>query len=102
MTILDYAPDNATVILDLGFDGARSLYPNIKIVIPTKKPKNKDLTDIQKAANSIVSSRRVIVEHIIAHVKAFYILKNEYRGNIKLADKAFKVCCKLYNFRLTP
>ena len=46
---------------------------------PLKKPKGSELTAEQKAANKQISSQRVYVEHGIRKIKAFRILRDQYR-----------------------
>ena len=46
---------------------------------PVKKPKGGELTVAQKAANKQLSGQRVRVEHGIRKIKAFRILRDQYR-----------------------
>ncbi|NEP25984.1 MAG: transposase family protein [Moorea sp. SIO3I6] len=43
---------------------------------PSKKPKNGELTDSQKADNKLLSKSRIFVEHLIRRVKIFKIIKD--------------------------
>lgn len=99
--LLNYCPDNSQGFLDTAFIGVYKDYSDRKIlfVVPTKKPKGGELTDIQKSVNTLISSTRVPVEHVIAHIKTLHILKHTFRARVVKADKPFKVGCKLYNFR---
>lgn len=58
---------------DLGYKGVEG------IDVPHKKPRGGTLTDAQKEFNRAFSSRRVRVEHSIRRVKAFRIVRDEYR-----------------------
>jgi hypothetical protein len=49
------------------------------VAVPHKKPKGGALTDEHKACNQQFSSGRVHVEHGIRRIKAFRILRDEYR-----------------------
>lgn len=49
------------------------------VTTPHKKPKGGELTAEQKAENKEISSQRVYVEHGIRKIKAFRILRDEYR-----------------------
>lgn len=51
---------------------------------PVKKPKGGELTAEQKAANKQISSQRVRVEHSIRKLKAFHILRDQYRHALGL------------------
>jgi hypothetical protein len=46
---------------------------------PHKKPKGGELTAAQKEENKKLSSQRVRVEHSIRRIKAFRIMRDEYR-----------------------
>lgn len=50
-----------------------------EIETPVKKPKGKELSVEQKAANKEVSKKRVRVEHGIRRVKGWRIMRDEYR-----------------------
>jgi hypothetical protein len=47
--------------------------------IPKKKPKGKELSEAEKAANKQISQERIYVEHAIRKVKGFRIVRDEYR-----------------------
>jgi hypothetical protein len=49
------------------------------VAVPHKKPRKGELTGEQKASNQAFSSGRVHVEHGIRRIKAFRILRDEYR-----------------------
>jgi hypothetical protein len=50
-----------------------------EMMTPHKKPKGGDLTEEHKAENKQLAAQRVYVEHGIRRVKAFRILRDEYR-----------------------
>lgn len=58
---------------DLGYLGLAG------VAVPHKKPRGGELTDAQKEANRQFASVRVRVEHGIRRVKAFRIVRDEYR-----------------------
>jgi hypothetical protein len=64
---------NASMQGDLGYKGVAG------VNVPHKKPRGGELTEEQRAANREFSSRRVRVEHAIRRVKAFRIVRDEYR-----------------------
>jgi hypothetical protein len=74
----------------------------VHIYQPKKKPKGKELTPEEKAENKIISSIRILIEHIIAGVKRCRIVKDVFR-NTKLyfADQVMEIACGLHNFRTT-
>jgi len=67
---------------------------------PKKKPKGKELTPEEKAENKIISSIRILVEHIISGVKRCRIVKDVFRNTKDhFADQVMEIACGLHNFR---
>jgi hypothetical protein len=75
---------HATFSGDLAYQGVE------KACVPHKKPRGGELTPLQKEENRAFSSRRVRVEHCIRRVKAFRIVRDEYR----LATGLFSRTCR--------
>lgn len=94
-------PDDITVILDNGFQGIEKDFPDLKVLMPKRKPKGKQLTEEEKKRNKKISRKRVLVEHAIGGVKRFGIISNIYR-NIKadFDDTSMLVACGLWNYHL--
>lgn len=68
---------------------------------PKKKPKGKELTDMEKHVNQWISSIRIRVEHAINGVKRYRIVKDRIRNWKKgFKDSVIETCCGLHNFRL--
>lgn len=92
--------DPVTMGTDLGFEGLK--IKNMRLVMPMKKPKGKELTDLQKGQNRVFSSLRVRVEHAICGVKRNRSVADTYR-NIKEGtdDVLISIACGLHNLRVT-
>jgi hypothetical protein len=75
----------ATVRADLGYQGLAGSQ------LPHKKPRGGELSAEQKEENRALSSVRVRVEHSIRRVKAFRVVRDEYR----LATGLFSRTCRL-------
>ena len=65
------------ILADLGFVGADKECLNI--ILPYKKTKNKDITELQKVINKGIGSVRVKVEHAFNGVKRLKIARNKIR-----------------------
>jgi DDE superfamily endonuclease len=74
-------PANIGLFQDTGFQGYHPT--GVDIYQPKKKPKGKELTPEEKEENMIISSIRILIEHIIAGVKRCRIVKDVFR-NTKL------------------
>lgn len=85
--------------MDLGFAGLE--LPGFKNLLPTKKPKGKDLTSTQKSQNKSFSSLRIKVENAIGGAKRSRCVSDTYR-NIKTEfdDTLMSVACGLHNIRV--
>ena len=84
---------------DSGFQGFT--LPGVNIVQPKKKPKGGELTVEEKEYNQTISSIRARVEHAIAGIKRWRIVKDKLRNYKKgFSDLVMEICCGLHNFRL--
>lgn len=85
-------------LVDLAYKGLS--IKNVTIIIPEKKPKNKELTEIQKESNKQKSKIRVRIEHAICGVKRLHILKHKLRmKKYEQHDLVMLLGCGLHNFR---
>ncbi len=81
-------------------------YLNLKIknmtaILPHKKPKGKELTELQKTENKDKSKIRVGVEHSISGIKRMFTLKYKLRvKHYYQHDQLMLLGCGLYNFRV--
>jgi DDE superfamily endonuclease len=93
-------PSEIGLFQDTGFQGYHPAA--VHSYQPKKKPKGKELTPEEKAENKIISSIRILMEHIIAGVKRCRMVKDVFR-NTKLyfADQVMEIACGLHNFRTT-
>lgn len=99
------APLNSLGMGDLGYEGTKDSVPHIKMVIPQKKPKGKELTEAEKAQNKAISQIRVRVEHPFSYLKHFNILSQRYRGRVTNQDNLdlpIKTIAAIYNFTRPP
>lgn len=90
-------PADSTLLQDTGFQGfARD---GVTIEQPKKKPRNGTLTDVEKDENRRISRIRCSVEHVIASVKRFRILKDVCRMTThRCLDMLMQIGCGLHNF----
>jgi hypothetical protein len=92
-------PQGSFLLQDLGFLGFT--LEEVSIEMPTKKPKGRELTDEQKAANQAKARRRVYIEHVNSSVKRCRILKDVCRLLVSgIRDMVVEIGCAFHNFRL--
>lgn len=91
------------VWVDLGFIGINRLITCQEINIGYKASKNHPLTDAQKVINYELARIRVKIEHAIAGLKRYAILRYENRlkkpTQNPLMDMATEACAALWNFK---
>ena len=93
-------PTGISLWQDTGFIGHKPKYVEIKM--PTKKPKGKQLSEVQKEENRKISSFRILVEHAIGGVKKCRIVKDRLRcRKFGFDDLIMLIACGLHNFRIT-
>lgn len=97
-------------MFDSGFQG---LFSDFKAAIdvaklPFKKPRktkenpNIDLTDEEKAYNTALSQKRVVVENAISVLKTFRVMaeKTRMKGTIFQREVSI-ICCGLANLKIS-
>ncbi len=96
------------VRVDLGYLGIQSDYRGEQIAVPHKKPRRSkknpstQLSDAQKAANTVLSQVRIFVEHAIGGMKRYAILVHSFRNRIEnFEDDAIGICAGLWNLVLS-
>ena len=93
-------PKKTCLRFDSGYQGVKEDNPDHYLVLPTKKPKGKELSELAKEHNRIGSKRRVVAEHAYSRLKKFRILGNLYRGPIQSYNPIFRCIASILNFKL--
>lgn len=87
------------ILADSGYQGLQN-YHLAGVFIPKKKPKNGSLSDAEKAENKRLARCRIVVEHVIGHLKKWQILAARFRGHLATYDQIFEIIAGLHNFQL--
>jgi hypothetical protein len=88
-----------SILLDSGFDGAEKQCPTA--ITPSKKPKEKELSESKKAVNTGISKKRAIIENVFEMIKRLRIIREKIR--IKGFDRrnlVMKVATAIHNLRI--
>ena len=96
-------PAGSRLLQDLGF--LAFVPPQVALIMPTKKPRGRELTPAQKAEHQAMARRRVRIEHVNSSVKRWRVVKDTIRlWKDGVRDLVMEVCCALHNFqvRITP
>ena len=91
-------PEGSTLYKDTGFQGYEPA--GVDTRQPKKKPRGRELTLEEKEQNSLISSMRIVVEHVICGVKRCRIVKDVFRNTRdRFDDLVMEIACGLHNFR---
>ena len=94
-------PKGSTCFQDTGFVGYSPNGENIKVVMPVKKAKGKELGTNEKEQNKKIAQVRVKVEHVMSGIKRLRITKDKIRLRVTgISDLIMEIACGLHNFRL--
>jgi DDE superfamily endonuclease/Helix-turn-helix of DDE superfamily endonuclease len=99
--VLERLGEGEGAMVDKGYVGVRNDYPDVPIVIPFKASRNHPLTADQEAFNREVARYRIVVEHTMAQLNRFTVLRQVFRGHKRdRHSRVFRVVAKLVNRRL--
>ena len=91
-------PEGSILYKDTGYQGYEPA--GVQTRQPKKKPRGRELTAAEKEQNALISSVRIVVEHVICGVKRCRIVKDVFRNTRdKFADLVMEIVCGLHNFR---
>ena len=90
--------EQTEVIVDTGYQGIQDIH--LKTRKPKKKSKKNPLTKTEKKNNKIISSDRVMVEHVIRKIKIFRIMGERYRNRRRRFGLRLNLIAAIYNFEL--
>ena len=96
-------PTGSGLLQDLGF--LALTWPEVEILMPTKKLRGEEITREQQWVNQALHQRRLRIEHVNSSVKRCRIVKDRIRlWQEGVRDLVMELCCALHNFRvrLTP
>lgn len=97
--LLEKIPKDVSTYMDSGYQGVQKDYPDRVSFIPKKAFKNHPLSEDDKRGNKILSSIRVIVEHVISRIKKFRILSLVYRNARDGYEGIFNTIAGIVNLR---
>jgi DDE superfamily endonuclease len=88
-------------MMDKGYVGVDKHHPGVPVVLPFKKPREKELSDEQRGHNRSVARHRIVVEHVMAQLNRFTVLRQVFRGKRRERhSKITRVVAKVLNRRL--
>jgi hypothetical protein len=85
---------------DSGYQGVKVDHPDHYLIIPTKKKKKQELSDLEKELNKANSKLRIKVENAFCRVQQFKIAATTFRQPLKKYNQTFRNVAALVNFKL--
>jgi DDE superfamily endonuclease len=92
-------PQGSKLWKDTGFQGYAPA--GVQTFQPTKKPKGRTLSPQERLTNAAIAQDRIGVEHSLAGVKVFRVVRDIFRNpRPDFDDLVMEIACGLHNFRL--
>lgn len=82
------------------FIGDKAYIGDDAITTPHKKTKNTEISELQKQENKQLSSRRIVVEHMICRVKIFRVASDKFRLARHRYSQVIMTVCGLVRLRI--
>lgn len=99
--VLEGMGEGEGAMMDKGYVGADKHAPGVPLVIPFKKPRGGELDEGQREYNREVARHRIVVEHTIAQMNRFTVLRQVFRGKRRERHSGVvRVVAKLANRRM--
>ena len=95
-------PKQVVNVVDLGYLGIETDFPEQLSALPFKKQRNGFLSDEEKEYNKIHSKKRmIIVEHTISRLKKYKIMRGIFRNKLRKYNKVSDIVTGLINYRIS-
>ena len=82
------------------FKGDKADIGEKNVAPPHKKPRNRELSESQKEENTLFSSSRIVIEHLIRRVKVFQIAAQRFRIRPQTYQQVILTVCGLVRLRI--
>ena len=99
--ILEQLAEGEGALVAKGYVGVKNYYPDTPVVLPFQARRGHPLTAEQGAFNREVARCRIVVEHTLAQLNRFTVLRQVFRGQQRRRHgQVIRVVAKLVNRRL--
>jgi hypothetical protein len=97
---LDRLGEGESAMADKAYTGGQKDRPGTPLVVPTKATRGHPLTAEQEVANKVISGYRVVIEHVMAQLNRFQVLKQVFRGAYGRHTGVIRVVAALVDRRI--
>lgn len=87
-------------MMDKGYGGIAKDHPELPLVLPHKASRNHPLTEEQRAFNRLVARDRIVVEHAIAQLNRFGVLRQVFRSVWRRHSRVIRVVGMIVDRRI--
>ena len=87
-------------MVDLGYLGIESDFPEQLSALPNRKKRNLELCQEEKDYNIIHAKKRIVIEHTICRLKKYRILSDVFRNKLRKHNKVSDIVTGLINYRI--
>jgi hypothetical protein len=98
--VLGRLPPGRGVMADKAYHSLRDEDPSIPIVAPRPARRNHPLTEHEKMANRFIARYLIVVEHAIAQLARYTVLRQVYRGSPSAHTRVVRPVAHLVNRRI--
>jgi hypothetical protein len=93
-------PKQVVNVLDLGYLGIETDFPEQLSALPFKRKRNHDLSQEEIEYDRIHSKKRIVIEHTICQFKKFRIMSDIFRNRLRNYNKVLDIVAGLVNDRI--
>lgn len=97
--LLERLSPGESALADKGYEGGDKGYPEGVLILPRKDRKRRPLAAADKERNRLLGRHRVVVEHVIAQMNRFTVLRQVYRGAKARHGQVIRTVAVLINRR---
>ena len=93
-------PKEVVNVVDLGYLGIETDFPEQKSSIPIRKKRNLELSQEEKDYNKNHSRKKIVIEHTICRLKKYRIMSDIFRNKLRKYNKVSDIVAGLINYRI--
>lgn len=93
-------PPQVVNVVDLGYLGVETDFPEQLSALPYKKKRNQDLSQEEIDYNRIHAKKRIVVEHTICLLKKYSIMSEIFRNKLRKYNRISDIVAGLVNYRI--
>jgi hypothetical protein len=97
---LDRLGQGESAMADKAYTGGQKDRPGTPLVLPPRATRGHPLTEEQEAANKVISGYRVVIDHVMAQLNRFQVLKQIFRSAFQRHTRAIRVVAALVDRRI--